>query len=141
MKKLQSGICWVMLSFFFQGFALPGPGLPNEIVGVYWSPERDAKIEIYMQGQLFYGKSIWIARPGKDVRNPSKALRGRELLGIELFTHFTYDNGGYTGGEIYDPQSGKTYSCKMVLEGKKLKVRGFIGISLFGRTEYFERIK
>ena len=41
----------------------------------------------------------------------------------------------YKDGTIYDPKSGKTYSCKMTIDGNKLKIRGYIGISLFGRTE------
>jgi uncharacterized protein (DUF2147 family) len=48
----------------------------------------------------------------------------------------------YNGGKILDPKNGKTYKCYITLEGKdKLKVRGFIGISLFGRTQYWSRLK
>ena len=141
MKKMPLSICWVFLLFFPGHFTQPNTNSPQEITGVYWSPKKDAKIEIYMQGQRYFGKSIWVANPAKDVKNPSKTLQGREVLGVELLSHFTYDNGIYSGGEIYDPESGKTYSCKMTLEGNRLKVRGYIGISLFGRTEYFERIK
>ena len=68
-------------------------------------------------------------------------MQNRDLLGLEFLTKFEYDDGVYDGGEIYDPETGKTYSCKMSLDGNTLKVRGYIGISLFGRTEYFERIK
>ena len=141
MKKLQVNIILAVLSIFSQGFKMAANGSPDEIIGVYWSPNKDAKIEIYMQGQLYFGKFIWIANPRKDTKNPAKALQGRDVLGLELLTRFSWDNGVYSGGEIYDPETGKTYSCKMSLEGNKLKVRGYIGISLFGRTAYFERIK
>jgi len=67
-------------------------------------------------------------------------LRSREVLGIELLTNFKYTDGEYTNGLIYDPESGKTYNCNMNLNGNQLKVRGYVGIPLFGRTEIFERV-
>ena len=58
--------------------------------------------------------------------------------------NFTYDSNSnqWTGGEIYDPKNGKTYSCKMKLSSDNhLEVRGYIGISMLGRTEHWERTK
>ncbi len=112
----------------------------DKIVGLYWSPKKDAKIEIYKKADKYFGRSVWVATPKKDVENPDKLLRQRDLLGINLLTNFSFNDGVYAGGEIYDPANGKTYSCKISFTGKDLKVRGFIGISLFGRTEIFEHI-
>lgn len=114
---------------------------PNSIIGFYWSPKKDAKIEVYQKAGRYFGKTIWVATPGKDVKNPKPSLRQRELLGLELLTNFSFDDGEYEDGEIYDPATGKTYDCKMTYNGDELKVRGYIGISLFGRTEYFQRIR
>ena len=114
---------------------------PDKILGVYWSPKKDAKIEIYKKGDKYFGKSIWVATPKKDIENPDKQLRQRDLLGVNLLTNFFYDDGDYSGGEVYDPANGKTYSCNISFAGRNLKVRGYIGISLFGRTEIFERIR
>jgi uncharacterized protein (DUF2147 family) len=125
--------------FLLSGFAQPKTSA-NDICGLYWSPKKDARIEIYKKGANYFGKSTWVATPRKDVENPDETLRSRELLGIELLTHFSYVDNAYEDGEIYDPHNGKTYQCKMNLEGDRLYVRGFIGISLFGRTEVFERI-
>jgi len=111
------------------------------VTGLYWSPKKDAKIQIYKKGDHYFGRSVWVASPRKDNKNPNETLKTREVLGIELLTDFSYDNGSYNSGRIYDPESGKTYDCKMSLNGDLLKVRGYIGISLFGRTEYFQRIK
>ena len=114
---------------------------PNDITGLYWSPKKDARIEIYRKGKEYYGKFVWLANPRKDSENPDESLQNRDVLGLEFLSGFTFDDGEYTGGRIYDPETGKTYSCKMSIAGNKLKVRGYVGISLFGRTEYFERIK
>jgi uncharacterized protein (DUF2147 family) len=113
----------------------------DEIVGLYWSPKKEAKIEIFKRGNRYYGRSIWVASMRKDTKNPDETLKNREVLGIELLTGFTFNDDFYTDGKIYDPESGKTYDCRMSLTDKILKVRGYIGISLFGRTETFERIK
>jgi uncharacterized protein (DUF2147 family) len=123
------------------GFAQTHPKSPNQITGIYWSPKKDAKIEVYKKGEQYFGRSVWVATPRKDNKNPNQTLKTREVLGIELLTDFTYKDGTYTDGRIYDPESGKTYDCKMSMIGDDLKVRGYIGISLFGRTEVFQRIK
>ena len=112
----------------------------EKVIGTYWSPKKDAKINIYKKGTSYYGKSVWVANPRKDNKNPNKSLQLREVLGIELLSGFSYEDGVYTDGTIYDPETGNTYKCKLTIEGNKLKLRGYIGISLFGRTEFFERI-
>lgn len=141
MKKVQLSILLILFSLFSFGFTPASQVSPNDIIGMYWSPKKDAKIEIYLKGHQYFGKFVWVATPRKDIENPTKALQSRDIIGLELLTGFSYDDGIYSGGDIYDPETGKTYSCKMSLEGNKLKVRGYIGISLFGRTEYFERTK
>lgn len=129
---------FAFLSVTNHGYAQNGP---DKILGFYWSPKKDAKIEIYKKGDRYFGKSVWAATPKKDVENPDKHLRQRDLLGVNLLTNFSYNDGNYSDGEVYDPANGKTYSCKISFTGLDLKVRGYIGISLFGRTEIFERIK
>jgi len=130
-----------LLVLLTNGFASVYPKNADEIVGLYWSPKKDAKIEIFKRGNRYYGRSIWVASMRKDSKNPDETLKNREVLGIELLTGFSFSDDSYTDGKIYDPESGKTYDCKMTLTDKILKVRGYIGISLFGRTEIFEKIK
>ena len=122
-------------------FADVYPKNADEIIGVYWSPKKDAKIEIFKRDNRYYGRSVWVASMRKDAKNPDESLKNREVLGIELLTGFLFTDDSYTGGKIYDPETGKTYDCKMTLSDNILKVRGYIGMSLFGRTETFERIK
>jgi uncharacterized protein (DUF2147 family) len=131
----------ILLLSLSHGFPQIIQNATDNIVGVYWSPHKDAKVRISLKQGLYYGKSIWVATARKDIQNPDQSLRARVVLGIELFSHFSYSNGAYTDGVVYDAGSGKTYSCKMTLKEDKLSVRGYIGISLFGRTEIFERIK
>lgn len=121
----------------------------DAILGKWLNPTGEGQIQIYKHGDKYFGKLVWIkspndasGKPKTDVKNPDPALRSRPELNLELLKDFKYDGDNvYTDGTIYDPKSGKTYSCKMTLEGKKLKIRGYIGISLIGRTEIFTRVE
>ncbi len=67
--------------------------------------------------------------------------KGQKIIGMTIAKGLREKDGVYQGGEILDPENGKTYRCKMKLleNGKKLEVRGFIGISLFGRSQIWTR--
>ncbi len=140
MKKNNTVLLLIMVMFVSQAFTEINLYAPNDIIGSYWSPKKDAKIEIYLKGQEYFGKFVWLKLPKQDDKNPVRSLQRRAVLGLEFLTGFSFSNGVYSNGEIYDPETGKTYSCKMTIEGNNLKVRGYIGISLFGRTEIFEKI-
>jgi uncharacterized protein (DUF2147 family) len=121
----------------------------DAVLGTWVNPNGQDHILIYKKGNKYYGKLDWIkfpndetGKPKTDKKNPDKALQSRPDLGLELLKDFTFDGDNvYEDGTIYDPKSGKTYSCKMTLEGTSLKIRGYIGISLFGRTEVWTRVK
>ena len=75
-----------------------------------------------------------------DKENPDEARRNDPIIGLNLVKGFTYKGSNkWAGGTIYDPNNGKTYKCKIKLEGNQLKVRGFIGVSLLGRTAVWVR--
>ncbi|WDF54723.1 DUF2147 domain-containing protein [Mucilaginibacter sp. KACC 22063] len=120
----------------------------DAILGKWQNPTGEGHITIYKKGDKFFGKLSWIkypndanGKPKTDIHNPDENLRSRPELGLELLKDFVYDGDNvYKEGTIYDPKSGKTYSCKMTLDGRKLKIRGYVGISLIGRTEVFTRV-
>ncbi len=117
----------------------------DQVIGKWWTPKKDGQVEVYKSGNKYSGKLIW-GKSGnkKDVNNPKEELRTRPLVGMDLFTNFIYKTSDeqWVDGKIYDPESGKTYSCKIWLtdNGKTMNVRGFIGFSLLGRTEKFTRL-
>lgn len=69
------------------------------------------------------------------------ARKGQKMLGMQIIRGVRKDGDTYGGGKILDPENGKEYNCKMTVVdgGKKLDVRGFIGISLIGRTQTWIR--
>ena len=79
--------------------------------------------------------------PRLDDLNPDPALRDRPLQGITILQGFEYEGDHvWKGGNIYDPNSGKSYKSSMTLvDLNTLKVRGYIGISLFGRSDTWTR--
>ena len=78
-------------------------------------------------------------KPKVDKNNPDDDLKSRPLVGMELLSDFEFDDDEWEDGEIYDPESGKTYSCEMTLDGNTLNVRGYIGVSWVGRTTEWTR--
>jgi len=77
--------------------------------------------------------------PRKDRHNKDAKLRNRTLVDIVLFSNFVFKDGKWVDGEIYDPNSGKTYSGQITLKGDRLNVRGYIGTPVFGKTLIFMR--
>jgi uncharacterized protein (DUF2147 family) len=115
----------------------------DDIVGIWQTSGKEpAKIQIYKSGQKYFGKIAWLKNPlenGKpkvDENNPDKSKRSQKIIGLVILSDFKFDDDEWDQGKIYDPENGKTYSCILSLKDKNsLKVRGFIGVSLLGRTE------
>ncbi len=130
---------------------------PDAIVGKWWNQEKDAQIEIYPCDGKYCGKIIWLQEPnypandpkgmaGKpkvDRENPDSSKREQPILGMNLVWGFSFSGKNlWESGFIYDPRDGKTYKCKMTLQTPDhLKVRGFIGISLIGKTNDWTRVE
>ena len=120
---------------------------PPDIGGKWLSGDGDGWIVISMTAEGLSGVVAGSPnpdedRPDKDEKNPEPALRDRPLMGLELFSGFEYKGKGkWKGGTIYDPNSGNTYQCIITrVDANTLKVRGFIGVSLLGRTEHWTRV-
>ncbi len=72
-----------------------------------------------------------------DVHNPDASLRSRPIVGIDLLSGYQYDHGKWQG-RLYDPESGKTYQSQMSVDGDgNLKLRGYIGTPMLGKTKIF----
>ncbi len=125
---------------------------PGAIIGTWMSASGEAKIEIYKTDAYYYGKIIWLSEPvdvttGKpkvDENNPQKSLQNNHIIGLEILKKFEYiaKDNVWKNGTIYDPKSGKTYKCIITLKGTdQIDIRGYIGISIIGRTETWKKIK
>ena len=102
-------------------------------------------VHIYEEGGKIYGKVVEILNPkdrDKLCNNCAGEDKNEPILGLTILRGLSKDGHEYNGGKILDPKHGKYYKCYINLENEnKLKVRGYIGISLFGRTQYWHRVK
>lgn len=103
-------------------------------------------IAIYEENGKLYGKIEKLFREPNEEPNPvcdkcEGALKNQPIVGMVILRDLKKDDDEWSGGTILDPGNGKTYKCKISVEdgGKKLKVRGYIGLSLIGRTQHWVR--
>jgi uncharacterized protein (DUF2147 family) len=121
----------------------------DDILGIWFNEEKTGKVEIYKVDGKYYGKIIWLKEPKDangnektDIHNSDVNKRKNKVMGLIMLRGFNYDaeDNNYVDGNIYDPKNGKDYSCKMKLIDKNnLDVRGYVGISLLGRTTKWTR--
>lgn len=131
--------------------AVPHPALaagPSP-VGV-WRTFDDADgresgaVTIFDKDGVLYGNVSGIADPARANATCTQCTDDRKdkpVMGLQILRGMTADGGDWDGGVILDPKTGKTYKCTMHLEdnGQKLLVRGYVGISLLGRTQTWTR--
>jgi uncharacterized protein (DUF2147 family) len=102
-------------------------------------------VEIYQEGETFKGRVLEILLP-EDAKRVCSNCKGEKfnkpILGLEIISNIKEieKNKEWGDGEILDPKNGKTYKCRLKLKDPKtLEVRGYIGISLFGRSQTWYR--
>ncbi len=130
---------------------------PDDILGLWNTEKRDAKIEIYKCGTKYCGKIAWLKEPTYpagskegapgtpilDHNNPDPELRKKSLIGLPILIDFVFAGDNlWKNGKIYNPDNGKRYRGKMTLiSPDQLNVRGFIGIPLLGGTTVWTRAR
>lgn len=118
-------------------------------IGIWLVEAGDAKVEIYRKSDELEGKITWLKEPldavGRektDSKNPDVKLQSQPIMGMIFLKGFkkNKNENKWSGGTIYDAKSGKTYKAWMEPNGEKqLNLRGYVGVSLFGRTEEWMR--
>jgi uncharacterized protein (DUF2147 family) len=140
MKKI---LFFISLFFALSGFS-------QTVVGRWKTIDDETKketsvVEIYMNNGKVYGKIVEIFDPAKRSRLCTDCIgedKDKPVLGMTIIRGLIKDGNEYNDGKILDPKNGKLYKCYINLESKdKLKVRGYIGFSLLGRTQYWYRVK
>ena len=121
----------------------------------YWKTIDDVTgqpksiIQIYANSdQTLSGKVIKIfPKPGEDQNKVCEACKGdkhnQKIVGMTILEGMKTDGDKWDDGQILDPKNGKTYHCtfKLIRNGANLEVRGYIGVSVFGRTQVWERVR
>jgi len=124
----------------------------DQIVGNWLTEKKNSKVRIFESGGKYYGKISWVeesidpqtGEPYLDILNPDKSKRDTPVFNLLVMKDFIYNNANQTweNGTVYNAMTGKTYSGYMKLStSNKLKLRGYIGIPIFGRTDLWTRLK
>jgi uncharacterized protein (DUF2147 family) len=129
--------------------AVSAAGDVADVEGTWLSGDGDGWIDIRIEDETLNG---YIAGspldvdgepPRLDTKNPDATMRNRKLTGLRFLHGFHYDpdSDRWTGGSVYDPNSGNTYKGTITLvDINTLKLRGYIGIPLFGRSDVWSRV-
>ena len=153
----------IPLGLMFFLAAVPAFAQDGDAILGLWATDPEggggeAHVEVYKEGGKYFGKIIWLAQPvyppddpkgtpgekKTDLNNPDPDLQDKPVIGLLITKDFVYKgNGLWHKGTIYDPDNGKTYKSKIKFgdNEKVLKVRGYIGVSLLGRTTYWTRVE
>jgi len=145
--KISRCLPFVLL---FMLAALVAQAQKELIVGQWLNEDKDAEIRIFeATNGKYYGKIIWLKEPNRngkpktDIHNPKAANRNHPIIDMQILKGFKkISNVLFEDGTIYDPKNGKTYSCKITVKDENtLHIRGFVGISMLGRTTVWTRSK
>lgn len=154
MKKNFRWLSVLSVFLMMAGIALPLLASNDEgdkLMGV-WEPSNGrARVKVEKVANKYYGKIVWLKEPNDpqtgvpklDKNNPDDKLRTVPLKGYRLLKDFTYaGNGEWKEGTIYDPENGNTYNCIIKMkDDNTLDIRGYIGLSAFGRTDVWKRLQ
>ncbi len=144
MKKIFA----LILSFGFYLSATAQSFKADDLIGIWKTGEGTAMVKIYKNGEKYQGRIVWLKEPndkdGKpktDVNHPDEKVHTRPIVGLINTWDFTYkEPNEWENGKIYDPKNGKTYSCTITMTSiNTIDVRGYIGVSVFGRTDSWTR--
>ncbi len=115
--------------------------------GLWMTQKKGVIVDVYACGDALCGRTVWLKKmtrkdgsPRLDARNPDAALRTRHWCGIEVITGVKPVGATkWEGGDVYDPKTGETFSFDMEQHGDQMKVRGYLGVKLLGKSETWTR--
>ncbi len=109
--------------------------------------EPNSVIQIWEDHGRYFGKiaKIYNMKSRKPLERCVKCkgeLYNQPILGLTIISDMRFEDGKYVDGTILDPRSGKTYHCilETINGGQQLKVRGYMGVPLFGQTKIWYRL-
>lgn len=153
----QLGSTFFILSFLFSlgGFSAQAQSKADNVCGLYYAADpkngEGSQILIYKTANGTYeGKVVWMqypnhpdGEPRRDVKNPDPNKRNQTNLGLVMIKGLVYNEkeNEWQNGRIYNPVTGDTYRSYLRLEnnGNSLRVRGYLGFSLLGKTVFWTR--
>ncbi|MHA8073055.1 DUF2147 domain-containing protein [Aquirufa sp. HETE-40SA] len=148
-RTFKKALFFLFAGLFLVSFNSLSSDNPDAIVGVWKTGEGNAMVKIYKNGTKYQGRVVWLKEPidpetGKaklDKNNADPAAKSKPVLGlINIWGFVPKEENVWDEGNIYDPKNGNTYSSTMkLINANSLEVRGYIGVSIIGRTDTWTR--
>lgn len=142
--KLWKSVCGFMFALCYLPLAFAGQSPAGT-----WTTIDDktgtkrAVVRVSVSGGTLNGTIVKVFPQPGDTGICSKcpgAFKGKKIAGLTFLWGLKDEgNGEWSGGSILDPKTGKVYKAKVTLKGNKLYVRGYVGVSLLGRTQVWVR--
>lgn len=141
----------LFVAIFYFGIKAVSAQKPDDILGYWYNQEKTAKIKIFSvvinDTKYYVGKVAWLkvpdlnGKPKVDLKNPDESKRNRPILNLNILNNLVWDKEDkeWDDGTVYDPVNGSTYNCYAQIKEGQLHIRGYIGISLIGRTAIWTR--
>ena len=143
-----TGRCWCGCLVLLWAAELPADEARDSVYGIWAS--SGTMIEVTAAGDSLSARIIalknpnWrekdgvgvVGEPKTDLHNPDASLRGRSLLGLEMLRNFEFRNGRWRG-HLYLPTNGTTWKSTAFVKDGTLRIRGYVGISILGKTQKF----
>lgn len=104
--------------------------------------EKKSVIEIYKTNNLYFAKIVesFVSEKNAVCETCTEKNKNKPIIGLIIIENLKKDGDEFNSGTIMDPENGKTYKCYLeLMNTNKLKVRGYLGFSFFGRTQYWLR--
>jgi uncharacterized protein (DUF2147 family) len=146
--KITAFVAFFSLLFSLNTISAQDAG--DKLLGLWESGSGKARVKIEKIGSKYYGKIVWLREPNDpeskqpkvDKNNPDASMRTVPLKGYRMLKDFTFANDEWSGGSIYDPESGSTYSCVIkAKDDNTLDIRGYVGVKALGRTDVWKRVQ
>ena len=136
----------VLLALAFMLFFIKAEG---QVTGMWKITDEKSNVEksiveVFKKDNKYYGRVVKILETSKRTHceQCEGDLKNQPLLGMIIVSDLIKNENGGTDGNVLNPANGKTYSCYIELvEPDKLKMRGYLGIPIFGKTMYWNRLK
>jgi uncharacterized protein (DUF2147 family) len=115
----------------------------QNIVGEWWTEDRSGRVTFFLAKTGTYTARLSYSKnPRKDVENDDPKMRSRDVVGIVLIWKLKYEEDQYVDGYVYNPEDGNIYRIEVTsIDKDSIKVRGFMGISLFGQSQIWKRYR
>jgi len=150
----RSAIACTLICVAWSGsteLALARDAAAASAVGLWWADQGAAQVEIRERDGALEGMIVWLRAPFgldgcplRDRQNPDEALRSRPVLGLKIIEDLRPDPeqaATWTGGSVYEPNSGRTFRLSARLEQPdRLVLRGFVGFELIGQSQTWFRV-